>query len=122
MFQIQNTGSCPLIFRLSIIDVLEGDIPYVHDQSTQTSGRKKKRKSDTDSSKKSQIKAEFDDNLRPNEKLAIFNGNLQRSADHKSFSFWNLDESMQLLVPEKKKVLYCIWAWLELAQHDSFAF
>ncbi|XP_033176899.1 uncharacterized protein LOC100741409 [Bombus impatiens] len=98
---IQNTGSCPLIFRLSLMDVLEGDIPRPRDKSPQRSTIKR-RKGKAESGKSA--KAEFDDNLLPNEELAIFGGNLKRSEDRSGFSFWNVDENMQLLVPERKTV------------------
>lgn len=101
---MQNTGSCPLIFRLSLVEELEGEIPRVQEESRQRS-EKKKRKGKADSSGKSGKKAELDDHLRSNEELAIFGGNLERSMDRSCFSFRNLDESMQLLVPEGKKVL-----------------
>lgn len=48
-------------------------------------------------------RVDFDDKLLPNEHLAIYGGNLKRS-DQIRFSFLNLDENRQLLVPEKKKV------------------
>lgn len=49
-------------------------------------------------------RVDFDDKLSPNEYTAIYGGNLKRSEDQTRFSFFNLDENRQLLVPEKKKV------------------
>lgn len=83
------------------MDVLEGDIPRPRDKSPQRSSIKR-RKGKAESGKSA--KAEFDDNLLPNEELAIFGGNLKRSEDRSSFSFWNVDENMQLLVLERKTV------------------
>ncbi|CAK9817266.1 hypothetical protein ANTQUA_LOCUS9308 [Anthophora quadrimaculata] len=101
---IQNTGGCPLIFRLFLVDVLEGEILRESEEAPEKQVKKKKEKSIGESEGKSAKKVEFSDNLRPNEELAIFGGNLQRSANPDCFSFTNLDENMQLLVPERKKV------------------
>ncbi|OAD54972.1 hypothetical protein WN48_05852 [Eufriesea mexicana] len=100
---IQNTGSCPLIFRLCLVDQLEGEIPRVQEESWQRPD-KKKRKGKAESNGKSRGKPEFDDHLRSNEELAIFGGNLERSMDRSLFSFQNLDESKQLLVPQGRKM------------------
>ncbi|XP_031364175.1 uncharacterized protein LOC102681621 [Apis dorsata] len=115
---IQNTGSCSLVFQLSFIDVLEGEILHNMENSKsfrkQTKNKKnneksneknneKKERSIGKSSKKMEGRVDFDDKLLPNEHLAIYGGNLKRS-DQIRFSFLNLDENRQLLVPEKKKV------------------
>ncbi|XP_043510289.1 uncharacterized protein LOC122528822 [Frieseomelitta varia] len=97
---IQNTGLCPLNFRLSLTDVLEGDISRT--QVTSPARFPKKRKGEAESGRAT--KAEFDDNLQPNEELAIFGGNLRRFENRGKFSFWNIDENMQLLVPERKTI------------------
>ncbi|CAK9833504.1 hypothetical protein ANTRET_LOCUS10174 [Anthophora retusa] len=102
--KIQNTGGCPLIFRLFLVDVLEGEILRESEETPEKQVKKKKDKSVGESEGKSAKKVEFSDNLRPNEELAIFGGNLQRSVNPDCFSFTNLDENMQLLVPERKKV------------------
>ncbi|CAL7945540.1 unnamed protein product [Xylocopa violacea] len=102
---IQNTGSCLLVFHLSLVDVLEGEIARVQEEPRhESTDKKRKGKIDGDSSRKSSKAIEFDDNLRPAEELAIFGGNLKPSQDRSCFSFWNLDENMQLVIPEKKKV------------------
>ncbi|KOX79667.1 hypothetical protein WN51_02933 [Melipona quadrifasciata] len=97
---MQNTGSCPLNFRLSLTDVLEGDISRPQDTSPARFPKKRKGKGENGRA----TKAEFDDNLRPDEELAIFGGNLRRSEERDKFSFWNIDENMQLLVPERKTI------------------
>ncbi|KOC68527.1 hypothetical protein WH47_06318 [Habropoda laboriosa] len=103
---IQNTGVCPLIFRLFLIDVFEGEIPQESEELREEIVKKKKERSEGESGGKSGRKVEYSDTLRPNEELAIFGGVLRRSMDRSRFSFSNLDENMQLLVPERKKVFF----------------
>ena len=90
------------IFRFSLTDVLEGDISRTQDASPAKFPKKRKGKAESEQV----TKAEFDDNLRPNEELAIFGGNLRRFEERGKFSFWNIDENMQLLVPERKTVCF----------------
>lgn len=91
-------------FRLSLTDVLEGHISRPQDTSPARFPKKRKGKAENGRA----TKAEFDDNLRPNEELAIFGGNLRRSEERGKFSFWTVDENMQLLVPERKTVFFSV--------------
>lgn len=97
--------------------MLEGQIPQNLENSKfsrkQTNKKKNKEekkhnekteKSIGKGSKKMEGRVDFDDKLSPNEYTAIYGGNLKRSEDQTRFSFFNLDENRQLLVPEKKKV------------------
>lgn len=106
-----------MVFQLFFIDVLEGQIPQNLENSKfsrkQTNKKKNKEekkhnekteKSIGKGSKKMEGRVDFDDKLSPNEYTAIYGGNLKRSEDQTRFSFFNLDENRQLLVPEKKKV------------------
>ncbi|XP_076390598.1 cilia- and flagella-associated protein 74 [Megachile rotundata] len=101
---IQNTGTCPLIFQLCIIDVLEGNIPREQQESPDEPKKGKKKKTvDGGGDRSSSRKAEFRDNLQPQEASAIFGENLKQSPNRRYFSFGNLDENMQLIVHENKK-------------------
>ncbi|XP_053997929.1 uncharacterized protein LOC128886790 [Hylaeus anthracinus] len=106
--KIQNTGICPLTFRLRLIDAFQGNIPRTTEESPEKSSKSKtRRKIDVENERKTPRKPVFSDVLRRDEELAIFGGKLERSAD-RCFSFLNLDENMQLLVPERKKVEFGI--------------
>lgn len=74
-----------------------------NNEKSNEKNNEKKERSIGKSSKKMEGRVDFDDKLLPNEHLAIYGGNLKRS-DQIRFSFLNLDENRQLLVPEKKKV------------------
>ncbi|XP_061940558.1 uncharacterized protein LOC133667264 [Apis cerana] len=121
---IQNTGSCLLVFQLSFIDVLEGEIlqnlenskslrKQMKKKKNNEKNNEKKEKSIGKSSKKMEGKVDLDDKLLPNEHLAIYGGNLKRSEDQR-FSFLNLDENRQLLLPEKKKVEFGVQFQIDL--------
>ncbi|KZC08653.1 hypothetical protein WN55_11238, partial [Dufourea novaeangliae] len=101
---IQNTGDCPLTFRLRWKDAFQGNIPELPDGSPARKEKKKKGKSDGKSGEISARKVKFDQVLRQHEESAIFGGGLERCLDRDCFSFWNLDENMQLLVSERKKM------------------
>lgn len=103
-----------MVFQLSFIDVLEGEIlqnlenskslrKQMKKKKNNEKNNEKKEKSIGKSSKKMEGRVDLDDKLLPNEHLAIYGGNLKRSEDQR-FSFLNLDENRQLFLPEKKKV------------------
>lgn len=105
-----------MVFQLFFIDVLEGEIPQNLENSNFSRKQTKKKKNKEEKhnekneksigkgSKKMEGREDFGDKLSPNEYTAIYGGNLKRSEDQTRFSFFNLDENRQLLVPERKKV------------------
>ncbi|XP_076624617.1 uncharacterized protein LOC143343524 [Colletes latitarsis] len=110
IFQVQNTGICPLTFRLRVIDAFRGNIPQISapEKSPEGPGKRKTRGKINDEKRRNTPRMpELRNVLGRNEEQAIFGGELERSAD-RCFSFSNLDENMQLSVPEKKKMEFGI--------------
>ncbi|XP_043251084.1 uncharacterized protein LOC122396596 [Colletes gigas] len=107
---VQNTGICPLTFRLRVIDALRGNIPRTSapEKSPEKPGKRKTRGKINDEKRRSTPRMpELRNVLGRDEEQAIFGGGLERSVD-RCFSFSNLDENMQLPVPEKKKMEFGI--------------